>query len=126
MGEKINTMINTLMLFLSPEERNLCSHVRDDDCFIPNLLVQGMRGDFDKTITLQSIRTTFVIDVSKMTIFQICAIRQHAKAREMFASHEIDSIEKGSHRSISDFLKEDNLFKLFKEPAYLVCTLTAH
>jgi len=119
--EKINMMVNTLMLFLSIEERQLCSHVRKEGRFIPNLMVQGIvSGDFDKSATLMSILPTTVVDVSKQIIYQLCAIRQHAKARETYRANEIESINKSGKVIPDTMLKEENLFKQFKEPSMMV------
>lgn len=112
-------LIDTLLLFLSPEERQFCSHPRVDNSFIPNLYIQGIAGEFDCTTTSKSLRPTSVIDVSKMTILQLIAVRQHAKAREMYASYQLESLDKGS-ATLPDLLKVDNLFKHFKGLYYFV------
>eukprot|EP00012_Vannella_robusta_P004444 CAMPEP_0206182900 /NCGR_PEP_ID=MMETSP0166-20121206/328_1 /ASSEMBLY_ACC=CAM_ASM_000260 /TAXON_ID=95228 /ORGANISM="Vannella robusta, Strain DIVA3 518/3/11/1/6" /LENGTH=165 /DNA_ID=CAMNT_0053597673 /DNA_START=765 /DNA_END=1262 /DNA_ORIENTATION=+ len=59
-----------------------------------------------------------------MTIFQICAVRQHSKAREIFATYDIESIDKANaNKAVPDLIREDNLFKPFKEASSYVCGL---
>ena len=113
-------MINTLVMFLSEKEKALCSHIRPDNQYVTDLLVQGLTADFDKTATMHSLRPTTVIDLTQLKIVQL-SVRQHHKAREMFKKYEIDIVDQP--KPIPDLLKEESLYKPVKEISHLVHTL---
>ena len=119
-ADKINMMINTLLLLLPTKERALCSHVRNDNQYVTDLLIQGLTCDFDKTSAMHSLRPTTVIDLTQRSVVQL-SVRQHVKAREMFKKYEIDLVEQP--KPLPDLLKEESLYKAVKEPSPFVTAL---
>ena len=111
--KKANILINTLMLFLSPNERDLCAHLTKDYRFIPNLLIQGIGNDFDKALTLQSLKPTTIIDISKMKVQQIITANYFQKARHLLLNYEADIAESKNPKN-QEHLQEDYLFKQVK------------
>lgn len=119
--ERINMMINTLMMFTPREQHALCSHVRED--YIPGLILQGKTGDFDRLITIHSIYPSTVIEIApgKMSV-HLMNVKHHSKARDVLNQFYIESTEK-SQDSLPDLLKEEFLFKSMKETSPFVNTL---
>lgn len=120
--DKINMMINTLLIFLSPEQHQLCSHVREDNTYVPGMMIQGLTGDFDRMLTVNALYPTTVIDLvqTRLGVTQM-SVKHHSKAREMYKASCIESVDQ--FKPLPDLLKEEFLFKPQKETSSFVQTL---
>ena len=82
-------MINTLSLFLSPEERNRSSHARKNlkymaDLYLQGLLIQdmeNMRFKLDMAVLDSNVPTT-IVDMSKLTVKQTPLFPQYRKLQK--------------------------------------------
>ncbi|KAF7721095.1 hypothetical protein EC973_005413 [Apophysomyces ossiformis] len=80
----INMMINTLALFLSPEERNRSSHARKNHKYMPDLYLQGiliqdMEGTSSQMerVVLESVIPTTIVDMTRLIVKQTLLLPQY-------------------------------------------------
>ncbi|KAG2225946.1 hypothetical protein INT45_006642 [Circinella minor] len=107
----MNMMINTLSLFLSPEERNRSSHARKNlkymaDLYLQGLLIQDMENiqfKLDMAVLDSNIPTT-IVDMSKLTVKQTPLFPQYRKLQK-------------DYRNWVKVQLEDDLIKYLQPPS---------
>lgn len=84
-------MINTLSLFLSPDERNRSSHARKNLQYIADLYLQGLLiqevQDMEtrlETAILESSIPTTVVDMTKLTVKQTPLFLEYVELRREY------------------------------------------
>ncbi|CAO3695675.1 unnamed protein product [Umbelopsis ramanniana] len=87
----MNMVINTLALFLFPEERDRSSHTRKEHQYMPDLYAQGvlaqvvdqMDANLD-FLVLESPEPTTLVDLSRLTIEQTAVLPEYSRVRTEF------------------------------------------
>lgn len=115
----INSMINTLALFLSPTERELCSHAVQGGTYIPDLMIQGVvyEESFDRNQVIRSLLPTTIIDV-KQNLIQKTNHHQHG--RLLYKSHLLNKLGLGDYTTDSKPPETPSEFEASKELFYVV------
>lgn len=96
----VKQVINTLALFLFPEERNRSSHTRKEHQYMPDLYVQGvlsqvvdqMDANLD-FLVLESPEPTTLVDLSRLTIEQTAVLPKYSRVRTEFYQLEEAQLE---------------------------------
>ncbi|KAJ1653894.1 hypothetical protein IWQ61_006074 [Dispira simplex] len=85
----INTVINTLAVFLNPEQRQLSSHARKHLAYQPDLFLQGFApdGNFGADMLLESPHPTTVVNLVDRTVAQTCLLPNYLNQRLEYYRH---------------------------------------
>ncbi|KAI9283665.1 C9orf72-like protein family-domain-containing protein [Umbelopsis sp. AD052] len=99
----MNMVINTLALFLFPEERDRSSHTRKEHQYMPDLYAQGvlaqvvdqMDANLD-FLVLESPEPTTLVDLSRLTIEQTAVLPEYSRVRTEFYRLEEAHLEESA------------------------------
>lgn len=122
---RVNTMVYTLALFLSPADRR-CSRLASDDAqYVPSLLLQGLRSvDPPKgELLIRSAWPTTIVDVDQETVVQGGDLGEHRLLRDDYFRMAQECLR---HPQLEAWVAPSDMMHSVRQPAPLVVSFTTH